>query len=85
VACQETADDTLLAPAVDDHHTRRASGIEHWRWHTHLSHEIGRIGVLPGNIVCPDQELAEHAAVVAQAFGQRSGINASQGRDAFLV
>src|SRR2546425_10145808 len=43
------------------------------------------VRIIEGHIVCPDHDLAEHAALLAQPLGERSRVDSHQTGNSFLL
>jgi hypothetical protein len=75
LARQVTAENTVLAPAVEHHDTPCPARIDDRLADTDRGNQVLSVGVMPGDILLPYEDLPEHTPLVSQALRECPGID----------
>ena len=78
---EQATDDAIFAAAVDYHDPRFSPRVDHGTVHADQVYHVIAIGVMKLHVVSSNHNFSQHAALLSQAPGERSGIYPPQGRD----
>src|SRR5439155_10006949 len=82
--CTEVFNDARLASAVDHNDGTLPARIDDALCNADGRNQVMPVRIIEGHIVCPDYDLAEHAALLPQPLGKRSRVDSRQTGNSFL-